>query len=540
MPRNSVKSAQQDFSSVVHADIPRSTFRRPSTLITTLNAGKLVPIYIDEILPGDTYKMSIQHVARLITPLVPVMDNIKIEFFAFFVPNRIVWDGWQKLNGENTSSAWTPVTPPAGVPMAVDANPVDSGKLGDYYGIPVGMLPSHHAINLLPFRGYRKIWNDWFRNQNVQAPLTENKGDTPEDNTKSYDMVLFNVNKPHDYFVSCLPAPQKGESQLIPIELNELIPVITTSTSHNTGGPALTMFNTGTGTPASAGNLETNLGAVQVKPGSVTAGEYVYPGNLWADGSGLTVNGATISDLRTAFQIQRLYERDARGGTRYVEMLKAHFGVDAGDYRLQRPEFLGHVSSYVNIEQVAQTSETGTTPQGNTAAYGHSQGNDFLFNKSFVEHGFVHIFAVVRHNKTYQQGLERFWSRQDRLDYYLPVLAHISEQPVYTKEIYALADNKDDVFGYQEAWSDYRYKPSRVTGQMAAGASPNFEIWHFADKYSSPPTLSDTWMQDNSQTNIQRVLAVQTGDQIKLNVRFDLEATRPIPVNSIPGLIDHF
>lgn len=546
MPRNSVKSAVQDFSKVVHADIPRSTFRRPSTLVTTLDAGKLVPIYIDEILPGDTFKMSLQHVARLITPLVPVMDNIKLEFFAFFVPNRIVWSNWQKLQGENTTSAWAPSTPPAGVPF-YKTSPgagvkVEQFKLGDYYGLPVGMLADHHGVNELPFRGYRKIWNDWFRNQNIQAPLTENVSDNAGLNTTNINMDLLKVNKPHDYFVSCLPAPQKGESQLIPIELNDLIPVITASEDAMTGSQVYLKLREGTGGGIpDPGHLITSGGHMVNNEDEVGTGVMqLYPSNLWADAKGLQINGTTISDLRTAFQIQRLYERDARGGTRYVEMLKAHFGVDAGDYRLQRPEFLGHVSSYVNINQVEQTSQTGTTPQGNLAAYGHSQGDDFLFNKSFVEHGFVHIFAVVRHNKTYQQGLERFWSRQDRLDYYLPVLAHISEQPVYTKEIYALENNENDVFGYQEAWSDYRYKPNRVTGQMRADATPTFEIWHFADEYSAAPTLVDAWMQDNSYTNIQRVLAVQTGNQIKLNVRFDLEATRPIPVNSIPGLIDHF
>jgi len=354
---------------------------------------------------------------------------------------------------------------------------------------------------------------------------------------------LLNVNKPHDYFTSCLPAPQKGESQLIPIELNELIPIITDAEENFTSGSrdAVKMRYALNGVAASDGTLGVNSGNMVSNETPIAVSRFnVVPSNLWADGSGITVNGSTISDLRTAFQIQKLYERDARGGTRYVEMLKAHFGVDAGDYRLQRPEFLGHVSSYVDINQVEQTSETGTTPQGNVAAYGHSQGNDFLFNKSFVEHGFLHIFAVARTNKTYQQGLDRFWSRQDRLDYYLPVLAHISEQPVYTKEIYALEDNQDTVFGYQEAWSDYRYKPNRVTGQMRYNATPTFEMWHFADEYSSAPTLADAWMQDNSATNIQRILAVATGQQIKLNVRFDLEATRPIPVNSIPGMIDHF
>ncbi len=545
MAKNSVKSASQDFSKVVHANIPRSQFNRPSTLVTTMNAGKLVPIYIDEILPGDTFKMKLQHVSRLITPIVPVMDNINLEFFAFFVPNRIVWDGWQELQGENNSSAWTPSSPPSGVPMQTAQTGVIEGTLGDYYGIPIGMSSVNHPINVLPFRGYRKIWNDWFRNQNVQAPLIEYTGNTAQTSAVNVNMPLQNVNKPFDYFTSCLPAPQKGDSQLIPINLNELIPVITDVTNSDAviGGTALKWSRLDTGGLYEDGMLgaqEITGATVGINDAGVQGNQYLKPRNLWADASGMEINATTISDLRTAFQIQKLYERDARGGTRYIEQLKSHFGVDAGDYRLQRPEFLGHIKSLVNINQVTQTGETGTTPQGNVAAYGHSQGNDFFFNKSFVEHGFLHIFAVARQKKTYQQGLDRFWSRQDRLDYYVPVLAHISEQPVYTKEIYALANNGDDVFGYNEAWSDYRYKPNRVTGQMRSAASNSFDIWHFADDYSSAPTLSDTWMQDNSATNLQRTLAVATGDQIKLNVRFDLEAIRPMPINSIPGLIDHF
>lgn len=544
MPRNSVKSASQDFSKVVHADIPRSTFMRPSTLVTTMNAGYLVPIFIDEILPGDTYKMSLQHVARLITPLVPVMDNISLEFFAFFVPNRIVWTNWAKLQGENQSSAWTPASAPAGVPTYVSNIPQTELTVGDYYGLPVGMNFSQHGINVLPFRGYRKIWNDWFRNQNVQAPIVETTGDTTAVAGGSAISLgtLLKVNKPFDYFTACLPAPQKGDSQLIPIDLNILIPVITSSDSAQTGTQYhLRLRTAAAGAYTPSGALGSDSGALGSIDGAFASSGLSYPENLWASGTVTDASSTTISDLRTAFQIQKLYERDARGGTRYVEMLKSHFGVDAGDYRLQRPEFLGHAKGMVNIEQVAQTSDTGAgTPQGNVAAYGHSQGNDFLFNKSFVEHGFLHIFAVARHKKTYQQGLDRFWSRRDRLDYYLPVLAHISEQPVYTKEIYALANNPDDVFGYNEAWSDYRYKPNRVTAQMRQDATIHFEMWHFADRYAAAPTLVDAWMQDNSYTNIQRILAVATGQQIKLNVRFDLEATRPIPVNSIPGMIDHF
>jgi hypothetical protein len=545
MARNAVKSSSQDFSKSVHASVPRSVFYRPSTNKTTFDAGKLVPIYIDEILPGDTYKMRLQHVARLITPITPTMDNVELEFFAFFVPNRIVWTGWEELNGENKDSAWIPVSPPAGVPHYSAHIAVSQNLLGDYYGLPIGMYCDYHSINLLPFRGYRKIWNDWFRNQNVQAPLVEYTGDSAEINGAQINMPLQNVNKPFDYFTSCLPAPQKGESQLIPVELNDLIPVITSSTGVNrVMNTPLQWYGVGGVStqpgPASVQIYNNNTIADYDSPGESDPFEIV-PKNLWADGTSLgNISNTTISDLRTAFQIQKLFERDARGGTRYVEMLKAHFGVEAGDYRLQRPEYLGHLKTLIGINQVAQTSETGTTPQANLAAYGHSQGNDMFFEKSFVEHGFLHIFAVARQKKTYQQGLARFWTRQDRLDYYLPVLAHISEQPVMQSEIYALSDNADVVFGYNEAWSDYRYKPSMVTAQMRSDNSNTFEIWHYADKYASAPLLSDSWMQDNSYTNILRTLAVQDSHQIKLDVRFDLEATRPIPVNSIPGMIDHF
>jgi len=546
MAKNSVKSATQDFSKVVHAQTPRSTFKRNSTLVTTMNAGDLVPIYIDEVLPGDTFKMDIQHVSRLITPLAPTMDNINLEFFAFFVPNRIVWDNWTALQGENNTSAWVPGSPPASVPAANINLAIQSKSIGDYYGLPVNLNTSNHSVNVLPFRGYAQIWNDWFRNQNVQAPIPVIKDDAGSNSgVNFYSDPLLKVNKPFDYFTSALPAPQKGVSQLIPIELNQLIPVITSSADAQTGAASplrLRVSNTGgvlpAGTLHSMGGAGGELGQTNGAGGSSNT---AYPSNLFADATGQQINGTTISDLRTAFQIQRLYERDARGGTRYIEMLKAHFGVDAGDYRLQRPEYLGHCSTMIDVQQVTQTAEDSTTPVGTTRAFGHSQGNDYLFNKSFVEHGFIHIFAVARQKKTYQQGLDRFWSRRDRLDYYVPVLAHISEQPIYTKEIYAFGGvAPDDVFGYQEAWSDYRYKPSRVTGQMRSGVTNSFDIWHYADFYMTTPTLSDAWMKDNSKTNLQRTLAITEVDQILLNVRFDLEATRPMPTHSVPGLIDHF
>jgi hypothetical protein len=548
--KNTTKSNIQDFSKSVSANVTRSKFYRPSTHKTTFNAGDLVPVFIDEILPGDTYSMKVQHVARTLTPIVPVMDNLEFELFAFFVPNRLTFDEWKELMGENVDTEWTQGSTPNGVPHYNANYPQAAKKLGDYYGIPVGMNAINHSVNTLPFRGYRMIYNEWFRNENVTAPLPIRTDSAPDSATNSLDMTLIKASKKPDYFTMCLPEPQKGESQIIPINLNQLIPVITDNTAYvnNSGLPiqyrdistGFNVVNDSTLGTAAVSSVPGGGMSAGAKPTGGTLRE-VAPSNLWADGTGLTINDTTIADLREAFQIQKLYEKDARGGTRYIEYLKVHFGVDARDYRLQRPEYLGHIKSNVNINQVTQTAETGTTPQGNVAAFSHSQGNDFMFNKSFTEHGFLHILAVARHKKTYQQGLERFWSRKDKLDYYHPVLAHISEQPVYTKEIYADATVAvDEVFGYQEAWSDYRYKPNRVSSQMRSNHANTFEEWHYADDYASKPTLSDAWMQDNSYDNVNRTLAIQTQDQIKLDIRFDLTVIRPMPTNSIPGLIDHF
>lgn len=553
--KHSAGKSTQDFSTVTSANVPRSMFYRNNTLLTTFDAGKLVPVYIDEVLPGDTFDMDLSHVSRLITPLVPTMDNVDLEFFAFFVPNRLVHDEWPEVMGENNTDSWTPSSAAHGVPAwGIDATTLAvqlEGKIGDYYGIPVGMDPDNHPINVLPFRGYGLIWNEWFRNQNVQAPLAILTGNTvgAADDDACYNSDLLPVNKPFDYFTACLPEPQKGDSSLIPINISELIPVLP-GDEHKGGsyGTSMSWRVTTSGAVPSNVNLgATGTGGTGVDGTAFTASSSVFPTNLWADPSALgDIGQSTINELRTAFQIQRLYERDARGGTRYIEMLKAHFGVEAGDYRLQRPEYLGSQRHTMGIYQVAQTSATGltggSTELGGLAAFAQSQGMGKLFKKSFVEHGFVHIFAVARHKKTYSEGLDRFWSRRDRFDYYHPVLAHISEQPVYTSEIYALAANSGTVFGYNEAWSDYRYKPSRATSLMSPNSANTLAIWHYGDNYTSAPTLSDSWMQDNSAENIETTLADQTttGDQFILNCLFKNKATRPMPTRSIPGLIDHF
>lgn len=588
MSKRLQSAKQNNFAEVVSADIRRSTFLRRSGNKTSFNCGYLVPVYSDEVLPGDTRKITVKSLSRLSTPIFPTMDNLELEFFAIFCPNRIEWDGWEELMGANKTGAWAPQVAPALVPGVVgvdgsgNALTVPSKSIGDYYGLPVGMDLSKVFVNNLRLRGYVDIWNEWFRDENLQAPIVN-----PKDNYDIADSLrshpcngLLKVNKFHDYFTSALPAPLKGDSPLVPIELNKLIPVITgedndlmisdlalngynskyhkglhmklSSTSMNDLPEVPSSHQLGV-FYGSTGDIVGDVRHV-LQPDSRTymsSGAEDVPVNLYADASQVgNLSTTTISELRTLFQIQKILERDARCGTRYVELLKSVFNVDAGDYRLQRPEFLGHYKTTVGMQSVPQTSATadGVSPQGNLAAYSVTFGNSTLVNKSFVEHGYIHIFAVVRQVKIYQQGLEKSWSRRERFDFYRPELAHISEQPILNKEIYAYGDDVDELFGYQEAWADYRYKPNMVTASMrtnsvnALGASDTLDTWHYADWYEEKPTLSSDWIQDNSDVNVRRTLATteQTADQVRMDVLFLDVATRPMPVYSIPGLVDHF
>lgn len=532
-------------------DMSRSRFDRSSSYKTTFNVGQLIPFYVDEVLPGDTFSIDTSKVVRFQTLLTPIMDNIYLDTYFFFVPNRIVWTHWRELMGENTQSAWLPeveysvpqVTAPASTGWEV-------GTIADYMGIPTGVAGL--SVNALPFRAYALICNEWFRDENLTDPLNIPVGDATVAgvNTGNYITDVAKGGKPfvcakyHDYFTSCLPAPQKGPDVTISAISSGSFPVHTRPAPITTGlndGPMRMLHSDGTALGRAAALGVDAMANVVASTGSFTASDQLVPANLWASlDTSLPV--ATINQLRTAFQIQKLYERDARGGTRYIEILKSHFGVTSPDARLQRPEYLGGSRIPININQVIQNSGTNeTSTLGTTGAYSLTTDNHSDFTKSFVEHGFLIGLMVARYDHTYQQGLERFWSRKDRFDYYWPVFANLGEMAVKNKEIFAQGTAKDDeVFGYQEAWADYRYRPNRVTGEMRSQYAQSLDVWHLADDYQQLPSLSDSWIREDPSV-INRVLAVSDNlsAQLFCDIFIRCLATRPMPLYSVPGLIDH-
>lgn len=542
-------------------DISRSRFDRSSVVKLSFNAGDLIPFYVDEVLPGDTFQVDTSKVIRMPSLITPLMDNLYLDTYYFYVPNRLVWEHWRQLNGENTESAWLPTTEYA-VPQITSPASTgwNIGTIADYMGIPTG-VPGL-SVNAMPFRAYALICNEWFRDENLTDPLNIPTGDATVAgvNTGNYltDVAKgglpFKAAKYHDYFTSCLPSPQKGPDVTINVGNLNPLPVYTGPT-HTIGSgsiPELT-FQSRSGSnptdgfhPAGLYGNGTNSGQLYFDPtssGSASGFLSMVPNNLWAfdDGSS-SIAVATINQLRMAFQVQKLYEKDARGGTRYIEILKSHFGVTSPDARLQRPEYLGGNRVPISVNQVLQQSgTTETSPQGTPTGQSLTTDVHSDFTHSFVEHGFVIGLMVVRYDHTYQQGLERFWSRKDRFDYYWPVFANIGEQAVLNKEIYAQGTAADDeVFGYQEAWADYRYKPSRVCGQMRSSYDQSLDIWHLADDYSQLPKLSDSWIREDPAT-IDRVIAVSSDvtHQFFADVLVQNRTTRPMPLYSIPGLIDH-
>ena len=516
------------FSDVPRAEIPRSSFDRSHGFKSTFDAGYLVPLLVDEALPGDTFNVNMTGFARLATPIFPIMDNMFMDTFFFAVPIRLLWTNWQKFNGEQTNPGDSiDFTVPQMVSTASTGYLNES--LHDYFGLPTKIPDLTHSA--LVHRAYNLIFNTWFRDENLQNSLVVDVDDGPDDPT---DYVLVRRGKRHDYFTSSLPWPQKGDSIDLPL---------------GTTAP-ITGIGIGSGTSATLSWKETGAVDITSQPGfSPTADVYVMredAGNtgypfIHADLSSATA--ATINQLRQAFQIQKLIERDARGGTRYTEIIKSHFGVTSPDARLQRPEYLGGGSSPVNISPVPQTSSTDvTTPQGNLSAFGTAVLSGHGFTKSFTEHCIILGMVNVRADLNYQQGLNRMWSRSTRYDFFWPALAQIGEQAILNKEIYAQGsgDAVADAatFGYQERYAEYRYKPSVITGKFRSNDAATLDAWHLAQDFSALPTLNTTFIQDTPP--IARVIAVTTEPHFLFDAYFTQRCVRPMPLYGVPGLIDHF
>lgn len=546
------RNSENRFAENPQVGVSRSRFQRNSDNKTTFNTGDLIPIYLDEVLPGDTHQIDVACVMRMATPIFPVMDNAFCDFYFFFVPNRLLWQHWKEFMGENKETAWTPKTEYSVPQVTAPEDGWAEGTLADYLGLPTKIKGI--SVNALPGRAYGLIYNEWFRNQNVTQPTlvevtdatTTGKNDGSATNDSAITLAKpLKAAKVFDYFTGALPEPQKGEPITIPLggnanvlmysdkELTKPIwseygniawPTMESLTARSKNTPP-----THTPTDQTSGDVDS---AVDENGNPITTAF------LGANLSNIT--SATINQLRQAFQIQKLLEKDARGGTRYREVLREHFGVISPDSRMQIPEYLGGYRLPINVSQVIQTSSTdSTSPQGNTAALSVTTMNKSMFTKSFTEHGFIMGLAVVRTDQTYQQGIERMWSRKGRYDYYWPVLANIGEQAILNKEIYAQGNTKDEeAFGYQEAWADYRYKPSKVTGLFRSNAQQSLDSWHYAQDYDKLPTLSTEWMQQND-TEMKRTLAVQNQPDFIADFYFMNKTTRCMPVYSIPGLIDH-
>lgn len=551
------RNAEQHYSQVPHANVPRARFKRDYSLLTTMNEGDLVPIYCDEVLPADTAKIDLNALMRMSTPLYPVMDNCYCDFYFFFVPARLLWDHFENLMGQNDSTFWAePVE--YTTPRVTSETGWEVGTIADYMGIPTGV--KNLSVNALPFRAYAKIWNEWFRDENLQQPTKVDKSDTTHtyDNTREEDKNEINraqiggkplkVCKYKDYFTSCLPSPQKGNAVTLPLTGNA---PIKTYLDEEMKKPASSIKKGSTySSPWTWGGSEAGLiqsENADAKMIGETVKGYSFGNAVTEESSNYAYIGAdlsevaatTINELRQAIAVQHILERDARTGTRYKEYLQGAWGVTSPDARLDRSEYIGGYRMPININQVIQTSSTdSTSPQGNTAAFSMTTMSRNMATYSATEHGFILGLAAVRVDHSYQQGLARMWTRSTRFSYYDPMLANLGEQAVLNQEIYAQGTAKDEeVFGYQEAWADYRYHTNMITGEMRSTYAQTLDAWHYADKYTELPILSSKWIKEGKE-NIDRTIAVQSDNsrQFICNFYFDQTWTRAMPIYSLPGL----
>lgn len=543
-------------------DMRRSVFPRNHQHKTTFNLGQIIPVFCDpDILPGDTVSMDMAEVVRMTTPIAPIYDNMYMDVYFFFIPNRIVYSSWPQFCGENELGAWTN-TASHSIPVqdiGSTGDPIGIGSVGDYFGLPLknadvrsgmGDLPNSVEVSELPLRAYYKTYNDWFRDENSIAPILYTIGDTANTSITYKDAPL-KASRFHDLFSSCLPGPQKGASVTLP--LGTAAPVFT-STVENVvpnGAPQLKFRNTYMGQELHTGNHPVYLedGRACIDGNTITPNlqQGITPSNLFADLSQATA--ATINAIRIAFQVQKLLEKDARGGTRYIELCKAHFGTTSPDGRLQRSEYLAGHRFRINVDQVLSTADSGASGSsivGQTGAYSKTVQGGSMFTKSFTEHGILLGLAVIRQDHTYSQGLERYWLKRERFDWYYPVLANIGEVPVYKSELDCRSGTSgavgegSGVFGYQEAWYEYRFKPSRATGYLNPVAKQSLNFWTLGDAYGSVPGLNQTFLEENP-TFLDRALTVQSGTmhQFQADFYFKAKYARVMPVYSVPGLIDH-
>lgn len=555
------RNNERHFNQIPEMKASRTRFNRDQTILTTFDAGKLIPFYVDEVLPGDTFSVDTSAIIRMTTPKYPVMDDAFIDFYYFYCPNRILWDNFKYFMGEVEATPWMPkkgyATPKIIVNGSEEAPKPDERSVLDYMGVPT-KVKAPFMINALPVRAYVKIWNEFFRDENVDNAATLKTDDSSlvyefgkedwaqeAENNAYKGGNLLPVNKFHDYFTSCLPYPQRGPAAALPMTGNAPIRLGNSDGEYQEfGGPVEMILG-----KSSSANIPGSLvyGKTTGAPGEKQAmeftgkerasGEIGTGGWMYADLASVTA--ATINDLRKAVAVQQYYETLARGGSRYREQVQALWNVVISDKTVQVPEYLGGGRYHVNVNQIVQTSGQQTnndTPIGETGAMSVTPINESSFTKSFEEHGFVIGVCCVRHNRSYQQGLERFWSRSDRLDYYVPQFANIGEQPVKKKEIMLTGQASDEeTFGYQEAWADYRMKPNRVSGLMRSNATGTLDFWHYADNYSVVPTLSQDWMEEG-KSEIARTLIVQNEPQFFGAIRVANKTTRRMPLYSVPGL----